>query len=67
MAGGQMDRWLAPLCDAGPEPDPATAGSAGGPYPGLAEQFADARDDLAAVQLNVSHQLVVGQARHAVL
>jgi hypothetical protein len=34
---------------------------------GLAEQFADARDDLAAVQLDVGHELVVRQARHAVL
>ena len=33
----------------------------------LAEQFADARDDLAAVQFDVGHELVVGQARHAVL
>jgi len=35
--------------------------------PGLAEQFADARDDLAAVQLDIGHELVVRQARHAVL
>jgi hypothetical protein len=33
----------------------------------LAEQFADARDDLPAVQLDVGHELVVRQARHAVL
>jgi hypothetical protein len=32
-----------------------------------AEQFADARDDLAAVQLDGGHELVVRQARHAVL
>ena len=36
-------------------------------FPGLAEQFADARDDLTAVQLDVGHELVVRQARHAVL
>jgi hypothetical protein len=33
----------------------------------LAEQFADAGDDLPAVQLDVGHELVVRQARHAVL
>jgi SAM-dependent methyltransferase len=33
----------------------------------LAEQFADARDDLAAVELDVGHELVMRQARHAVL
>jgi hypothetical protein len=36
-------------------------------FPGLAEQFADARDDLAAVQVDGGHELVVGQARQAVL
>ena len=34
---------------------------------GLAEQFADAWDDLAAVHLDVGHELVVRQAWHAVL
>ena len=32
----------------------------------LAEELADARDDLAAVQLDVGDELVVCQARHAV-
>jgi hypothetical protein len=36
-------------------------------FPGLAEQFADARDDLVAVQVDVGHELLVGQAWHAVL
>jgi hypothetical protein len=40
---------------------------ASGSFPGLAEQFADARDDLAAVQFDVGHELVVRQARHTVL
>jgi succinate dehydrogenase/fumarate reductase flavoprotein subunit len=33
----------------------------------LAEQFADTRDDLTAVQLDIGHELVLRQARHAVL
>src|SRR5208282_682750 len=43
------------------------AAMTGRSFRGLAEQFADARDDLAAVQLDVGHELVVRQARHAVL
>src|SRR5215467_10106330 len=37
------------------------------PVPGSAEQFADPRDDLAAVQLDVGHELFVCEAGHAVL
>jgi hypothetical protein len=32
-----------------------------------AEQATDGRDDLAAVQLDVGHELIVRQARYAVL
>jgi hypothetical protein len=44
-----------------------SGGSDGPVVPGLAEQFADVRDDLAPVQLDVAHELIVRQARHAVL
>ena len=38
-----------------------------GSNPASAEQLADARDDLVTVQLDVGHELFVGQAGHAVL
>jgi len=36
-------------------------------FSGSAEQVADTRDDLAAVQVDVGHELLVGQAWQAVL
>ena len=72
-------RWL-PACKESPRqsltgPQPGgmapssrrTTPRSGRSYPRLAEQFADARDDLVAVQLDVGHELVMRQARHAVL
>jgi hypothetical protein len=42
-------------------------GCDGRSFSGSAEQLADARDDLVAVQLDVGHELFVCQAWHAVL
>src|SRR6266478_647459 len=52
-----------------PLPPESSAGACfwGPCLPARRQQFADARDDLAAVQLDVGHELVVRQARHAVL
>ena len=56
-----LRRYVARACQPGARCRLLLAG-----HPESAEQFAGARDDLVSVELNVGHELVVGQAWHAV-